>query len=64
MTEKSHKRRLRSDHTGSLSNVEVASLSNDENFKLSERDFEDIWNKIENKISKHLRDPNLAEEKS
>ena len=62
MPKKSHKRRLGSDHTSSHSDVEVASLSDDENFQLSEGDFEDISNKIQNKISK--RDPNLAKEKS
>ena len=56
MPEKTHNRKLRSDPQSSHSDVEVASLSNDENILLSERDFEDISSKIENKISKRLRD--------
>ena len=59
--EKTHKRKLRSDPLSSHSNVEVASLSDDENFQLSERDSEDISNKIENKISKLLRDAEFGQ---
>ena len=41
--------------------VEVARSSNDENFQLSKRDFEDISNKIENKISKRIRDTEFSQ---
>ena len=61
MPEKSHKRKLRSDPSSSRPDVEVASLSNDENLQLSERDFEDISNKIGNKISKRLRDAEFGQ---
>ena len=56
MPKRSQKRKLRS--TSQLE-VETASSINDENTVLSERDFEDISNKIENKISKRLRDTEL-----
>ena len=59
MPEKSQKRKLRSDQSTSQFDIETASLINDENAVLSERDFEDISNKIENKISKRLRDTEL-----
>ena len=55
MSENTHKRKLSSDPSSSHPDVEVACLSNDENHQLSERDFEDISNKIENKMSKRLR---------
>ena len=55
MPDKSYKRKLGSDPSSIHSDVEVASLSNDENLQISERDFEDILNKIQNKISKRLR---------
>ena len=61
MTEETHKRKLRSDLASSHSDVEVASLPNDENFQLSEQDFEDISNKIENKISKRLQDAEFGQ---
>ena len=55
--EKSQKRKLRSDHcTSQPPDIELTSLSNEENLQLSERDFEDISKKIENEISKRLRD--------
>ena len=59
MPEKSQKRKLRSDQPTSQFDIETASSINDENAVLSERDFEDISNKIENKISKRLRDTEL-----
>ena len=59
MPEKSQKRKLRSDQSTSQFDIETASSINDENAVLSERDFEDISNKIENKISKRLRDTEL-----
>ena len=36
--------------------VEIASSTNDENVLLSDRDFEDISSKVENRFSKRLRD--------
>ena len=59
MPEKSQKRKLRSDQSTSQFDIETTSSINDENAVLSERDFEDISNKIENKISKRLRDTEL-----
>ena len=59
MPEKSQKHKLRSDQSTSQFDIETASSINDENAVLSERDFEDIFNKIENKISKRLRDTEL-----
>ena len=41
--------------------MEVARFSNAENVQLSEGDFEDISNKIENKISKRLRDAEFGQ---
>ena len=59
MPERSQKRKLRSDQSTSQLEVETASSIIDENTLLSERDFEDISNKSENKISKRLRDTEL-----
>ena len=59
MPERSQKRKLRSDQSTSQIDEEVASSTNDENTLLSDRDFEDISNKIENKISKRLKDTEL-----
>ena len=59
MPERSQKRKLRRDQSTSHMDVEIASSSNDKNVKLSERDFEGISNKIENQISKRLRDTDL-----
>ena len=59
MPERSQKRKLRSDQSTSQIDEEVASLTNDENTFLLDRDLEDISNKIENKISKRLRDTEL-----
>ena len=59
MPERTQKRKLRSDQSTSQLDEEVASSTNDENALLSDRDFEDISNKIENKISKRLRDTEL-----
>ena len=41
--------------------MEVTNLSNDDKLQLSERDFENILNKIENKISKRLRDAEFGQ---
>ena len=59
MPERSQKRKFRSDQSTSQIDEEVASSTNDENTLLSDRDFEDISNKIENKVSKRLRDTEL-----
>ena len=59
MPEKSQKRKLRSDQSTSQIDEEIASSTNDENTLLSDRDFEDISNKIENRISKRLKDTEL-----
>ena len=59
MPGRSKKRKLRSDQSTSQTDADVASSANDENTLLSDRDFEDITNKIENKISKRLRDTEL-----
>ena len=59
MPERSQKRKLKSDQSTSQTEKDVASLTNDENTLLSDRDFEDFPNKIENKISKRLRDTEL-----
>ena len=59
MPERSQKRKLRSDQSTSQIDEEVASSTNDENTLLSDRDFENISNKIESKISKRLRDTEL-----
>ena len=59
MPERSQKRKLRSEQSTSQLDEEVVSSTNDENALLSDRDFEDISNKIENKISKRLRDTEL-----
>ena len=59
MPERSQKRKLRSDQSTSQIDEDVVSLANDENTLLSDKDFEDISNKIENNISKRLRDTEL-----
>ena len=59
MPERSQKRKLRSDQSTSKTEEDVASSTNDENTLFSDRDFEDISNKIENKISKRLRKTEL-----
>ena len=56
MPEKTQKRKLRSDKSTSQINEEIASSTNDENVLLSDRDFEDISSKVENRLSKRLRD--------
>ena len=56
MPEKTQKRKLRSDQSTSQMDVETASSTNDENVLLSDRDFEDISSKVENRFSKRLRD--------
>ena len=56
MPEKTQRRKLRSDQSTSQMDVEIASSTNDENVLLSDRDFEDISSKVENRFSKRLRD--------
>ena len=56
MPEKTQKRKIRSDQSTSQMDVEIASSTNDENVLLSDRDFEDISSKVENRFSKRLRD--------
>ena len=60
MPEKSHMRKLRRDPSRSQSDIETTSFPNEQNLHLSEHDFEDISNKIENKISKRLLDAELG----
>ena len=59
MPEKSQKRKLRSDQSTSQLDVKIASSVNDEIVLLSDRDFEDVSNKIENKFSKRLKETEL-----
>ena len=61
MPEKSQKRKLRSDQGISQEEIENCNASNDENVSLSEQDFEDISNKIENRLSKRLRDTEFGQ---
>ena len=61
MPEKSQKRKLRSDQGTSQEEIENCNASNDENVSLSEQDFEDISNKIENRLSKRLRDTEFGQ---
>ena len=61
MPEKSQKRKLRSNPCSSNSDVEVSSVFNEENLQLSEKELEDISNKIEKKISKRLRDAEFVQ---
>ena len=61
MREKTHKRKLRTDPSSSHSDMRVAIFSNEENIQLSKRDFEEISKKIENKISKRLRDAEFGQ---
>ena len=56
MPEKTQKRKLRSDQSTSQMDEEIASSTNDENVLFSDRDFEDISSKVENRLSKRLRD--------
>ena len=61
MPEKSQKRKLRSDQSSSLENAEITSQVSDENTYLTEQDFSDISNKIENRLSKRLRDAEFGQ---
>ena len=61
MPEKSRKRKLRSVQSSSLENVEVSSQASDENTCLNDQDLSDISNKIENRLSKRLRDTEFSQ---
>ena len=61
MPEKSQKRKLRSDQSTSQEEIENCNHSNDENGSLSEQDFENISSKIENRLSKRLRDTEFGQ---
>ena len=61
MPEKSQKRKLRSDQSTTQEEIENCNHSNDENVSLSEQDFEDISSKIENRLSKRLRDTEFGQ---
>ena len=55
------KGKLRSDQSSSLESAETASQVSDENLNLTGRDFSDISNKIENRLSKRLRDTEFGQ---
>ena len=57
----SQKRKLRSDQSSSQENVEISSQVSDENTYPTEQDFSDISNKIENLLSKRLRDTEFSQ---
>ena len=61
MPQKSQKRKLRSNQSSSLENAEITSQVSDENTYLTEQDFSDISNKIENRLSKRLRDAEFGQ---
>ena len=56
MPEKTQEGKLRSDQSTSQVEVENYNYPNNENAILSEQDFEDISSKVENRLSKRLRD--------
>ena len=56
MLERSQKRKLRIDPPDDHELAEESSLQSDENNCISQQDFEDISSKVENKLSKRLRD--------
>ena len=61
MPEKTQKRKLRSDQSTSQVEVENCKYLNDENASISEQDFEDISDKVENRLSKRLRDTEFVQ---
>ena len=61
MPEKTQKRKLRSDQSTSQVEIENYNYPNDENASLSEPDFEDISSKVENRLSKRLRDTEFGQ---
>ena len=64
MPEKTQKRKLRSDQSTSQVEVENCNYLNDENASISEQDFEDLSNKVENRLSKRLRDTEFGQRES
>ena len=61
MPEKTQKRKLGSDQSTSQIEIENYNYPNDENASLSEQDFEDISSKVENCLSKRLRDTEFGQ---
>ena len=61
MPEKTQKRKLRSDQSTSQVEIENYNYPNDENPSLPEQDFEDISSKVENRLSKRLRDTEFGQ---
>ena len=61
MPEKTQKRKLRSDQSTSHVEIEKYNYPNDENASLSEQNFEDISSKVENRLSKRLRDTEFGQ---
>ena len=61
MPEKTQRRKLRSDQSTSQVEIENYNYPNDENASLSEHDFEDISSKVENRLSKRLRDTEFGQ---
>ena len=61
MPEETQKKKLRSDQSTSQVEVENYNYPNDENASLSEQDFEDISSKVENRLSKRLRDTEFGQ---
>ena len=61
MPEKTQKRKLGSNQSTSLEEIEDYNHPDDENVSLSEQDFEDISSKIEKRLSKRLRDTEFGQ---
>ena len=61
MPEKFQKRKLRSDQSSSQENVKRFSQASDENTCLTDQDFSDISNRIENRLSKKLTDTEFSQ---
>ena len=61
MPEKTQKKKLGSDQSTSQIEIENYNYPNDENASLSEQDFEDISSKVENCLSKRLRDTEFGQ---
>ena len=61
MPEKTQKRISRSDQSTSQVEIEKYNCPNDENASLSKQDFEDISSKVENRLSKQLRDTEFGQ---
>ena len=61
MPGKTQKRELRSDQSTSQVEIDNYNYPNDKNASLSEQDFEDISSKVENRLSKRLRDTEFGQ---